>query len=359
MTEEKRRYISYLLRLWQVDRKTASFFCHQLVTLYVARLLSWLSKLRREYFYPGQRSDEAALFQHHDKEDTPMNSRKPKAKVSQPIAIDQAVMIEPSVNRWLVAMMVVIVMLVIGNGVVSPALTRPEARQQAVAEAVPSQPEEVIGADNSDQSPASPAERLPAIKVFEVFPLTDQPDPAGQAIPATTPERGPVEDDDEVMERTRNAKDLSPLKVVKRFTFGNHSHWNSPLDVAGYLTLAEGSATYLVLSFELTGLTELESRRSPLKLKELFYLDSLPPLDRQETSAATAAMQPIATDSSEIERILIDEAVPSQKTVWQVIFNNDRQFSSPGAVNGKATFAAGSDPYLLLDLEVMPHEAAN
>lgn len=282
------------------------------------------------------------------KENMPMNSRKSKAKASQAVAIDQAVMIKPSVNRWLVAMIVVIVTLTIGNGVISPALTRPAARQQAGAEAVPAQPEEVSGADYTDQSLARPAERLPAIKVFEVFPLTDQPDPASQAIPAATPEMWPIEDDGEVMERTRKAKVSPPLKVVKRFTFSNHGHWNRPLDIAGYLTLAEGSDRYLVLSFELTGLSGLEPRLSPLKLKELFYLDNLPSLDRQETSAATAVMRPIEADSSEIE-----------SAFWQVSFNSDRPVGSPGAVNGKGTFAAGSDPYLLLDLEVIPPEAAN
>jgi len=277
-----------------------------------------------------------------------MNSRKSKAKASQLIAVDQAAMIKPSVNRWLVAMIVVIVTLAIGNGVIFPAITRQEARQHAVTEAVLSQTEEVIGADNSDQSPARPAERLPAIKVFEVFPLTDQPDPAGQAIPAPTPEMWPIEDDGEVMARTRKAQVSPPLKVMKRFTFSNHGHWHSPLDIAGHVILAEGSATYLVLSFELTGLSGLEPRPSPLKLKELFYLESFSPLGRQESSAATVAMQPVAGDSSEIG-----------STLWQVSFNNDRQVGSPGAVNGKATFVAGSDPYLLLDLEVIPHEAAN
>jgi hypothetical protein len=271
-----------------------------------------------------------------------MNSGKPKAKVSQPIAVDQAVMIKPSVNRLQIAMIVVIVTLAIGNWVVSLSITRQEARQQAVAEAVSSQPEGVIGADNTHQSPARPAERLPPIKVFEVFPLT------GQAIPATTLEMWPIEDDGEVMERTLNAKVSPPLKVVKRFTFSNHGHWHSPLDIAGHLTLAEGPARYLVLSFELTGLSGLEPHRSPLKLKELFYLESFPQLDRQETSAATSAMQPRERDSSEIE-----------STFWQVSFSNDHQVGSPRAVNGKATFAAGSDPYLLLDLEVIPHEAAN
>lgn len=188
--------------------------------------------------------------------------------------------------------------------------------------------EPVIVEDTPDQ--ARPADHLSSIKVFEVFTLAGQPDSGGQGNSATTPELWPIEEDGTELEQAAMLDEASPpLKIVKRFAFSNLGRSAGPPGVSGDLALAEGSNRYLILSLEVSGLARLGPHIEPIEIKEAFNFAALPHLDRY------------------------------QQTRQEFTFSNDPQAGSPAALNGKLSFSAGDDPHLLLDLEVMPLEAAN